>query len=60
MITRQEKRPALASKPGVNLITTIQYAALALLANTFAVPFWFFEQRRTNLLDRIDNQRSGR
>jgi hypothetical protein len=59
MMTRQKKRPALASKPGVKLITAIRYAALAILANIFAAPFWFFEQPRSRLADRIARERSA-
>ena len=36
------------------------YLSAAFLANIFGVPFWLFEQERTRLLDRIDNQRSSR
>ena len=36
------------------------YLAAAFLANIFGMTFWFFEQKRTRLLDRIDNQRSER
>jgi hypothetical protein len=36
------------------------YLAAAFLANLFAEPFWFWELKRTRLLDRIDNQTSDR
>lgn len=36
------------------------YLAVAFLANIFGMSFWLFEQKRTSLLDRIDNQRSDR
>ena len=39
---------------------TALYLAAAFLANLFAEPFWFWEQKRAWLLDRIDNQRSDR
>jgi hypothetical protein len=35
------------------------YLAAAFLANLFSEPFWFWEQKRAQLLDRIDNERSG-
>jgi len=31
------------------------YHAVAFLARAFGEPFWFWEQKRTRLLDRIDN-----
>ena len=31
------------------------YIALAFFAKAFEGPFWFFEQKRTRLLDRIDS-----
>jgi hypothetical protein len=34
------------------------YHALAFLAKVFEKPFWFFEERRGHLMDRIDNERS--
>jgi hypothetical protein len=37
-----------------------KYHALAFLANLFAAPFWFFEQRRGQLTDRINNERSAK
>jgi hypothetical protein len=36
------------------------YLATAFLANLFAEPFWFWEQKRGQLLDRIDNYRRKR
>jgi hypothetical protein len=35
------------------------YHTLAFLANLFAGPFWFFEKRRWQLADLLDNQRRG-
>jgi hypothetical protein len=32
------------------------YQATAFLARVLGAPFWFFEQKRTNFLDRIDNE----
>jgi hypothetical protein len=36
------------------------YQLIALLAKLFEKPFWFFEQRRGRLQDRIDYKGSGR
>ena len=36
------------------------YLIATLLANTLSWPFWFAEQWRGRLLDRIDNRRSDR
>ena len=36
----------------------LEYHALCFLAKIFEKPFWFFEQWRGRLLDRIDNERS--
>lgn len=54
----KEKRPALASKPGVRRAAAY-YATLALLANVSGSVFWFFEQRRGQLADWLDNERSA-
>jgi len=53
----KEKCPALASKPGVRRAAA--YYALALLANVSGSVFWFFEQRRGQLTDWLDNERSA-
>jgi hypothetical protein len=34
------------------------YYATAFLARILAAPFWFFEQRRGQLADYLDNERS--
>lgn len=58
-MSRPRKTPGeLASKTGRKLITEAEYHALALLKTVFGRPFWFFEQRRAQLMDRIANQRS--
>jgi len=36
------------------------YHAAVLLAKIFERPFWFFEQRRGKLADRIDNERKAK
>jgi hypothetical protein len=54
---RKEKRAVgSALKTAERLVA---YHALAFLANLFAGPFWFFEKRRWQLADWLDNQRSG-
>jgi hypothetical protein len=49
----------LASKPARKLITPAHHATLSLLENIFGAPFWFFEQRRCRIADRIDNEGSA-
>ena len=34
-------------------------AALALLSNFFGAIFWFVEQRRSRLVERLENERFG-
>ncbi len=52
-----EKAPGeLGSKAGRKWITAAQYAAFALLTNVFGPVFWFFEQRRSRVADRIANE----
>jgi hypothetical protein len=34
----------------------LKYHALCFLAKLFEKPFWFFEQRRSWVVDRIDNE----
>ena len=50
----------LASKTGRRLIAAVHYAVLAILAHVFGAPFWFIEQRRWRLADRIDNEEHDR
>jgi hypothetical protein len=38
----------------------LKYHALCFLAKLFEKPFWFFEQRRSWLSDRIENEESDR
>jgi hypothetical protein len=52
----ERKAPGAGEQTGRELIAAAQYAALALLANVFAAPFWFFERRRWRLADRLDNE----
>jgi hypothetical protein len=37
-----------------------KYYLFAFLARMFGAPFWLCEQKRTRLMDRIDNDRSDR
>jgi hypothetical protein len=60
MSLRKRKRPALASIPGVKLIAAAYYLALTTAANVFGAVFWFFEQRRCRIADRIDNEGHSR
>jgi len=55
----KKPRGELVSKAARKLISKAHYFPLALLANIFGSPFWFFEQRRWRLADRMDNERSG-
>jgi hypothetical protein len=36
------------------------YHSIAFAARLLERPYWFFEQRRGRIADRIDNERSGR
>jgi len=38
-------------------LVRLQYRIAAFLASTFGAPFWFFEQWRGRVADRIDNDR---
>jgi hypothetical protein len=49
---------ALLHAPIPKLRLQIAYRIAALLATTFGWPFWFAEQWRGRLQDRIDNERS--
>jgi hypothetical protein len=46
----------LASKTGRKLME-VKYHVAAFLAKMFEKPFWFWEQRRSQLQDRIANKR---
>ena len=45
-----------ASNTGRELIAAAHYVELTLLANDFGSVFWFFEQRRCQMADRIENE----
>jgi hypothetical protein len=55
----KKARGELASKTARKPITWARYAVLTILANLFGMPFWYFEQRRGRLADRLDNERSA-
>ena len=54
------EKGALLHAPIPKLRLQIVYRVAELLTNTFGGPFWFFEQWRGRLADRIDNERSDR
>jgi hypothetical protein len=54
----KKARGELASKTARKLITSAHYAVLASFATVFGAAFWFFEQRRGQLADWLDNERS--
>ena len=55
-----KKKRRLCRTPLRKLQLRTNYHAIACLANIFGTPFWFFEQRRSRLADRIDNEGSER
>lgn len=55
----KKARRELASKAARKLIASAEYSALTLLTNVFGELFWFFEQRRWQLADSLDNERSA-
>ena len=60
-LARPKKAPGeLASKAERKPIEAAQYTALALLTNLFGAVFWFFEQRRSRLADRIETHQELR
>jgi hypothetical protein len=57
MNSPRKKAPGqLGSKTGRKLIAVIQYCSLTFIANVFGAVFWFAEQRRWLLADRIENE----
>ena len=58
-IAPPQKAPGnLASKAALKPITHVRYVVVTALAYLFGAVFWFFEQRRGQLADRLDNERS--
>jgi hypothetical protein len=53
----KKARGELASKTARKLKASAHYAVLTVLANIFGEPFWFFEQRRWQLADWLDDER---
>jgi len=56
----KKARGELASKTARELIATAHYGVLTFVANLFGAVFWFFEQRRWRIADRLDNEGSAR
>ncbi|HEU5247018.1 MAG TPA: hypothetical protein VFU09_08010 [Candidatus Udaeobacter sp.] len=54
----KKARGKLASKAARKLTASGHYGVLTVLANIFGAPVWFFEQRRWQLADWLDNERS--
>lgn len=55
---KEKRGPAKTALQDTEL--RLAYHAATLLAKLFESPFWFFEEKRTRLTDRIDNERSDR
>jgi hypothetical protein len=55
---KAKRAPAKSALQKLQLIGA--YHATALLANIFGSPFWFFEQHRWRLADRLDKERGAR
>ena len=51
---KQKRARAKSALPKLRLLAA--YHATAFLARVLGAPFWFFEQKRTTFLDRIDNE----
>ena len=59
MTSPPKKAPGAGELTGRKLIAPTYYAALTLVANIFGAVFWFVEQRRWTLADRIYDERSA-
>ena len=57
MSAPQKKKRGLCGTALLNLKLQTAYHVTAILAKVLEKPFWFFEQWRTQLRDRIDNER---
>jgi hypothetical protein len=55
----KKARGELASKTARKVTTCAYYAAHTVIANLLGVAFWFVEQRRGQLADWLDNERSA-
>jgi hypothetical protein len=51
-----KKAPGAGKQAGRELIAVIEYRVLTVIANVFGAIFWFAEQRRWLLADRIENE----
>jgi len=56
----KKKRGKLASKTARKLIAVAHYTALTALASVLGATFWFCEQRRWRVADRLANQEGSR
>ena len=54
------EKGALLHAPIPKLRLRLAYSVAAFLATTFGWPFWFWEQRRGRLADRIEKEGSSR
>ncbi len=52
----QREAPSAGKQTGRKRLIA-EYHVLAFFAKMFGEPFWFWEQKRTRLMDRIDNER---
>jgi len=59
MRARKKKRGKMSSNAARKLIAIAHYAVLTAHASDFGVPFWFLEQRRSRIADRLDNKESA-
>jgi hypothetical protein len=54
-----KEKPGAGELTGRKLTAFTQYGALTLTANVFGAVFWFIEQRRWRVADRINDERSA-
>ena len=55
----KRRAPGAGEQTGRKLILRTYYDALSILANVSGAIFWFVEQRRWKVADRIDDERSA-
>ena len=56
----EKEKPGAGEQTGRKLITATAYHVVTFLAKTFERPFWFLEQWRGQLADRLDNEGGGK
>jgi hypothetical protein len=59
MMTGPKKAPGAGEQTGRKLIDQTYYAVLSLFANILGAVFWFVEQRRSRVADRMYDERSA-